>query len=64
MQEEDNVAILISQQGNVQLTGADISHGAVMDAREALLLFLRSQVIQPVMQPQQEGPPNGEEAED
>ena len=63
MQEEDNVAILITQQGNIQLTGADIGVGGLMDAREALLKYLRSQVIRPVMNEAVEEPV-GEQTED
>jgi hypothetical protein len=60
MPEEDNVAIIITQSGRVELTGAEISHGAAMDAREVLLQYIRSQVIRPQVVSQA---PEGEEAE-
>ena len=51
-EQGDNVAIVIMQSGRVELTGAKISHGSVMDAREALLQYVRAQVIAPQI-PQQ-----------
>jgi hypothetical protein len=63
MQDEDNVAILITTQGSIQLTGADIGIGALMDAREHLLEYIRSQVIRPQVPQQAVESPEGEEAE-
>lgn len=42
---EDNVGMLIMQSGRVELTGADMGIGAAMDARDAILQWIRSQVV-------------------
>jgi hypothetical protein len=46
-EENNNIAILITQQGQVQFTGAEIGVGAIVDASETLRQFVRGHVIRP-----------------
>ena len=50
-EEQDNIALTISQKGNVQITGAPIATGVALDAARAITEWARSQIITPQFPP-------------